>query len=81
MDWRPVRGSLPTEVMIGDYYIEIISYLRVTVLGYYEEAASGMGEKDGSHIAILFSSSLWLAGPPFPCLSFCCSFLIEYELY
>ena len=53
-----MRGSFPTEVMIGDYCMEIISCFRATVLGYYDEAASGMGENEGSHIAILFSSSL-----------------------
>ena len=57
MDYR--RGSLP-EVVIGDW---IMSCLRVAALGCCELAASGMGEKDGSHIAILFSSSLALAGP------------------
>ena len=52
-----VRGSLLTEVMIGDYCIEIISYFLATVLGYCDEAASGMGEKEGNHMAILPSSS------------------------
>lgn len=40
-----------------------MSCLRVAALGCCELAASGIGEKDGSHIAILFSSSLALAGP------------------
>lgn len=70
MDWIPARGSLLTDVIIGDYCIAIMSCFLATVLGYWLEAASGMGEKEGSHMAIFSSFSLWLPGPPLPFLSF-----------
>ena len=60
-------------VVIGDC---IISYFRGAALGYCELAASGIGEKEGSHMAILVPSSFSLAAPLL-LRSFCYNFRIE----